>query len=257
MAKITITATDVNAIDYCIKTSLSILNCLNLGDIKKLMSSTNSFDCVLLSKISVLNVETIKLIDNSIETMSDNYVEQMKQNILDINNYTLSSTIVDSYRSIIDSVTLSALQYMDQLQLTYDLSSEDIGVTSVVSATEQNLQSQEGSSIDIFNFIESKNLLNNTLSTLKYDSDKLVELINSEATTYITFIGNSQDIINKYCNLLQDTINIETQAQQMIDACRLAIYIRNIVCDASQEKLTIFLNRKYQNIKQDVVLLLA
>jgi len=256
MPQITITATEPNSVDYCIRTSLSILGCLKYSDIKVLMEETYGFDCIIVSKISVLNTETIKAIDNSLEMMADNYVDKMKQKVQDINDYTLPSANIDIYKSIVDSVTLSALKYMDQLQKVNDISVSILDLSDTLNTTEQNLQKQEDISVDIFNFIESKNLMNSTLSSLKYDSDKLKELVSSEATTYITFISNTQDIINKYCSLLQDTINMDIQAQQIIDACKLALYIQGNTCNASQEKLEIFLARKYQDIKQDVVLLL-
>jgi hypothetical protein len=253
MNTIKISYTTVEGKDTCIKTAVSILKSLPYPSIKTLISNVYEFQSILLGRISEMTSEILQLVDSSLDVMIDNYVDVLCREIITNNKHTISADKIDSFRAIINSISKSAETYMGKLQSIYDLQPGELTLSSNGTKTERDLVQSENYSQDIFYFIQSKNLMNTTLSALQYDADKTDKLLGLESTTYFTFVNKTKDIIQRYMDILQDIINMDNQTQQMIDACNLSMFIWNNICNANKEKLIIFLDRKYDEIKSDVL----
>ncbi|MCX8074107.1 MAG: hypothetical protein N2749_00785 [Clostridia bacterium] len=253
MEKLKISVSDFYAKDARIKTAISLLSCLSYNNIKSLLNSSYEFQSVLLSKISEINSEIYQLTNMFLESICDNYICILANEIEKNSRVTLPVEKINNIKDIINNVNSAAEQYMKNLELTYELKEGELTLSETQSKLELELLQSENYSKEIFNFIQSKNLLNSILSTLKYDSDEMQQLVKIESTTSATFVSKSRDIIYKYENILNSTLSIFNQAEYLTDSCKIALYIWINICNSSKENLKKFLDKKYSEIRDSVM----
>ncbi|MEG0728115.1 MAG: hypothetical protein RR420_00695 [Anaerovoracaceae bacterium] len=218
---------DIGFVDSSTKLALSMLSTLNFSDIKVIKEIVARFDATILENISKNTILMDNIISTAAEAFSDIYLNELQEKIKNMNIFTMTVDEVAIYKSTIDRLynNLASSVYQDENHL----------LSFLLSAKEKT------------------ELMDTTMLPIKFDAGESIKFSREETSISNTYRHSYNTILERVADEIRTLSNTEESVYMILFSTRIAMYIWFNKCNASKDKLHVYLRTDYGSIKVDIL----
>jgi hypothetical protein len=239
--------------DTCITNAIPIIRCLSLNDIQELRVMVNKHNAEILSAISNTSKSISIMLHNFTNIQQGVNIPEMQKSILDFKFASLDASAIDRLQTKINSI-VSALQNIRiSIEQMYS-----IPIGSLSLYTYDDLEAGIDFSVEknrvpiVLAFYEGRIVLKNIISLVQMFLSSGKDYNTKRSTLSSTLQDKPNKALLQYKDILRQQISESQSVEQLSDACFLAMITYTDCHLVSRTAVDIFVNRKYDLIREDI-----